>query len=98
MPIVWVKTKWWYWCARTQARRENFRSAFSYIQRVLDFRPENVHMLCYAGYCLHEQGQYEEATKLYDRALQIKPDCAYAHAQLGRILLHMQKPKEALES
>ena len=34
----------------------------------------------------------------YDRALQIKPDYAYVHAQFGRAFQYMERPHEAVES
>jgi tetratricopeptide (TPR) repeat protein len=50
------------------------------------------------GYCLQSQRKYEEAVKLYDRALQIKPDYGYVHAELGRIFLFLDRPQETVES
>jgi tetratricopeptide (TPR) repeat protein len=44
------------------------------------------------------RGRYEEAVERYDRALQIKPDYAYVHAQLGRALQSMQRPQQAVDS
>ena len=98
MAPSWIKAKWWYWRARREVRRKHYRSAFSYFERALTLLPEDVHTLCYAGYCLGALRQYEEAVKMYDLALQIRPDSAYAHAQLGRMFLQLQRPREAVDA
>jgi tetratricopeptide (TPR) repeat protein len=79
-------------------RRRDFPSALAYCERILSVFPEDAYILCCAGACHSNLLHYEEAVKCYDRALQASPNYGDAHALLGRALVFMQKPQEALES
>jgi tetratricopeptide (TPR) repeat protein len=98
MSIAWVKRKWFRRRVRYKMRRRDFPSALAYCERVLGLFPEDAYILCCAGACHSNLLHYEEAVKCYDRALQASPNYGDAHALLGRALMFMQKPQEALES
>jgi tetratricopeptide (TPR) repeat protein len=98
MSIAWVKRKWCRRYARYKMRGRNVPSALAYCERVLSVFPEDPYILCCAGSCHSNLQHYEEATKFYDRALQASPNYGDAHALLGRALLFLQRPQEALES
>jgi protein O-GlcNAc transferase len=48
------------------------------------------------GNVLRDKGQLAEAAQCYERALQIKPDCAQAHYNLGNIQLAIDQPDNAI--
>jgi tetratricopeptide (TPR) repeat protein len=98
MSTAWMKRKWCRRRARYKMRRRDISSALAYCERVLRVFPEDPYILCCAGSCHSNLRHYEEATKLYDRALQASPHYGDAHALLGRALLFLQRPQEALES
>jgi tetratricopeptide (TPR) repeat protein len=98
MSVGWVKRKWLRRRARYNVRRGDFPSALAYCERVLSLIPEDAYLLCCAGYCHSNLQHYEDAAKLYDRALQVNPNYGDAHAMLGRALLYMHRPQEAMES
>jgi superkiller protein 3 len=98
MSSAWVKRKWCRRYARYKMRGRNVPSALAYCERVLSVFPEDPYILCCAGSCHSNLQHYEEATKFYDRALQASPNYGDAHALLGRALLFLQRPQEALES
>jgi tetratricopeptide (TPR) repeat protein len=98
MLTAWVKRKWCRRRARYKMRRGDFSAALAYCERVLSLFPEDAYILCCAGSCQNSLQHYDEAVKFYDRALQASPNYGDAHALLGRTLLFLQKPQEALES
>ena len=98
MSIAWVKRKWVRRRARHKMRRRDYPSALAYCERLLNRFPEDAYLLCCAGSCHNHLQHYDEAVKFYDRALQASPGYGDAHALLGRTLLFMQRPQEALES
>jgi tetratricopeptide (TPR) repeat protein len=93
-----IKGKWCRWCARYKTQRSDPSSALAYCQQILKQFPEDAFILCCAGLCLSKQRQYQDAITYYDHALQATPNYGDAHALLGRALLSMDKPQEALES
>lgn len=50
------------------------------------------------GYCLHQQGRYEEALVLYDRLVEVSPGCAAGWNNRGTTLLEMCRYAEAASS
>ena len=98
MSSAWVRAKWWFWRGRHAVKRKQFASALSHFQRSLILLPESAYALCYIGYCLGAQSQYDDALIFHDRALQLKPDYGSAHAQFGRMLMYLKRPQDAVES
>src|SRR6266853_1363284 len=97
MSTKWLKAKWWSWLARRKARQRDYRSALIYCSRLLSVVPEWSCVHSYIGYCHTELGQREEAVKAYDRALQIRPNSAYARAQLGSSFVQLGRYRQGIE-
>jgi tetratricopeptide (TPR) repeat protein len=49
------------------------------------------------GLALEERGEVKEATKYFNRALQLNPDFAEAHSNLGTALVGLGEPQKALQ-
>jgi tetratricopeptide (TPR) repeat protein len=98
MALSRLKARWWYWLGRFAVKRRGFPLAASYFQRSLTFVPDDLVTLFWSGYSLCGLGRFEEAAGAFRHALQQKPDLASAHAQLGRMLLFLDRPQEAIES
>jgi tetratricopeptide (TPR) repeat protein len=71
--------------------------AVAWISRAIrqDPRPDYLVSL---GTTLQEQGRYEEALKVFDKAIQLSPDNAELWRQRGDILVQLQRHDQALPS
>lgn len=47
---------------------------------------------------LYDQGQFEDAAKVYQRAIAVKPDNQAAHSNLGSVYFRLQRLDEALSA
>lgn len=95
-----------YGLANDAFHRGNLRAALDHVNTALD-RDETNTDAAYLGamvmlmFCAQEEGspdcRYEEAEKYVRRALEVKPDLRDARNVLGVILVHQDRPTEAVK-
>ena len=79
------------------AARRLFDSATKYYRRALEQNPKNWRNLNNLGLALKAQGEIEEARRLFQEAIKIKPDYAAAHVNLGNLYLLRAEEQIALK-
>lgn len=68
-----------------------------YLQRAINFSPEDAASLSLFGFFLKNQNRLTESKKYYERALQIEPDNSKIAYSYGLLLLEMKDYDSALE-
>jgi len=95
----------WNWVARRMGVKlirtlisfGRYEAAKKLLQQLIakDNRDYNAWLLL--GWCNAQQQAFEKALAAYDHALQVKPDLAYAHAEMGCVLARLSRYKEGAE-
>jgi tetratricopeptide (TPR) repeat protein len=88
----------WHKQAVTALNRRDYRLAHSLCLKLLAAQPEHADALFLLGAIAAEHGNFGKALELIDRALAIGPERADYHAQRGRCLLPLQRPRDAFEA
>jgi tetratricopeptide (TPR) repeat protein len=76
---------------------EQYDHAVEWISRAIRREPKPVYLRS-LGATLLKQGRHEEALKVFDKAVQLKPDDADLWANLGDALVQLERPAEAILS
>jgi tetratricopeptide (TPR) repeat protein len=84
--------------ARDAARAKRYAEAAAILESVLGEDPQNLRALDLAGYVEFFRGNAERAEDYCRRALEIRPDHAYALSGLGSSLSRQGRIDEAIES
>jgi tetratricopeptide (TPR) repeat protein len=71
-------------------------SAVACLNRWLDVQPNCLQALLWRGQVLRVLGHYDQGAADYEQALQLDPDCDEARLNLAEILIHENKPAEAV--
>ena len=74
------------------------REAIERLDAALRLDADAPHVLVMGGYMLGEMGKREAAVRFYRRALLLDPHNAVAHANVGKLLVELRRPVEALEA
>jgi tetratricopeptide (TPR) repeat protein len=74
----------------------NLDRAEKELQIVLQASPEDFHALNLLGIVRAQQRHESEAERLFQRAIEIKPDFTSAHASLGLLYIQMSRPDDAV--
>ena len=74
------------------------RAAAEQYERALRIEPRNQEALDHLAPARFGQRPYEDALALYRTLLEINPDHALTHSNVGAALLHLARPQEALQS
>jgi tetratricopeptide (TPR) repeat protein len=82
--------------ALTVLRNEAYRTPIDLWQDTVRKRPQNPRAQFNAGVVLLDAGRAAEALPSFERALQLTPNYAEAHASLGNALLQLGRAAEAL--
>jgi tetratricopeptide (TPR) repeat protein len=90
-------TAWHKEAERAVSRRE-FRRAHELCLKILSVAPEHADALFLLAMIAVEHGNFRKALELIDRALSIDPAQAEYHAQRGRCLIALHRPREAFEA
>ncbi len=69
-----------------------------YLQRAIQFRPEDGNNYILYGIYLHRMGRLEEAKRKYEKGLELMPRSAEGHYNLGLLLVDMGAYEEAREA
>jgi tetratricopeptide (TPR) repeat protein len=77
------------------AQRE-FKQAFNELRKALKKSPNDAKIMTACADALRELGKVKEAVAMYQRVLELKPDYAPAHANLGPLLLMKGETEKAL--
>ncbi len=78
-------------------RANKMEQAKSEFLQALNINAKNIVSLNHLGIINRAEGKFKEAFAYYEKALQVEPDYAYAHLNLGILLeLYMGKLTEAL--
>lgn len=80
----------------TAGRNEDYRSAVSIWQKVIEVEPGNHKGYNNLGNALQLQGKAGEAVSCYFRSLEIEPNSALSHTNLGNAFQSQGKPDEAI--
>ncbi len=67
-----------------------------YLQRAERYRPNQEHIPLLHGIYLYRIGKYKEAEIQYKKAININPENAESHYNIGLLLLRMKRPNDAL--
>ncbi|MDZ7829155.1 MAG: tetratricopeptide repeat protein [Halofilum sp. (in: g-proteobacteria)] len=68
-----------------------------YLQRAMDFAPEDHEVRLLAGLYFHRVDAHEQARKAYEKAVSLAPESAEVHYNYGLLLLDMKRYTEARE-
>lgn len=88
----------WHREAERALNRRDYRLAHSLCLKILSANPEHGDALFLLGVIAAEHGNFGKSLEIIDRALAIAPGRADYHAQRGRCLLPLQRPREAFEA
>ena len=73
-------------------------AAVEYYERAVELEPGSAKALDHLASSRFGQKRYEEALSLYLSLLEALPDSARTHANIGAVLYHLDRPREALQS
>lgn len=88
----------WHKEAERALARRDFRLAHALCLKILTAEPGHADALFLLGMIAAEHGNFAKALELVDRALALAPASAEYHAQRGRCLLAVHRPREAFEA
>lgn len=74
----------------------NQETTREFIDRAIVCQPDNPELICDFGLTKVDMDEFEEAINLYQRAIEIRPDYAFAYINLGHALIKQNREKEAL--
>ena len=80
------------------AALEGAAAAAEQYERALRIEPRNQEALDHLALARFGQRRYEDALALYRTLLEINPDHALTHSNVGAALLRLGRPREALQS
>ena len=83
---------------RAWAALGDAEAAAEQYERTLRIEPRNQDALDLLAMAHFGQRRYEDALALYRKLLEINPDSALTHSNVGAALLHLRRPQEALQS
>ena len=83
---------------RAWAELGDAEAAAEQYQRALRIEPRNPEALDHLAMTRFGQRRYEDALALYRTLLEIDPDSASTHSNVGAALYHLDRPQEALPS
>jgi tetratricopeptide (TPR) repeat protein len=82
----------WYEQAQMHNRRHEFPEAVRSLGKALELEPENRNYMTTLGFTLARSGRTNDAVMMLTRSM----GPASAHYNVGRMLVHLQRPDEAL--
>ena len=88
----------WHREAEVALNERDFRRAHELCVRILTADPKHADALFLLAMIAAEYGNFAKAVDIIDRALAIDAACADYHAQRGRCLIALHRPREAFES
>jgi tetratricopeptide (TPR) repeat protein len=88
----------WHREAERALNRRDYRLAHSLCLKILGSNPQHADALFLLGIIAAEHGNYAKALEVIDRAIALDPHRADYHAQRGRCLLPLHRPREAFEA
>ena len=78
-------------------RTGNYEDAELLYRRILEYYPDNIHVLNYLGNVLQDQQKYDQALGCYQRAMQLNPAFAGSYYHLGALFETVDKCERAIE-
>jgi Flp pilus assembly protein TadD len=78
------------------AKKGNFEQAVSLHKKALQLQPRNADFACNLGYCYYLQRRWADAETQFRKAIDSAPEHRRAHNNLGLVLAHGNRTKEAL--
>jgi cytochrome c-type biogenesis protein CcmH/NrfG len=94
-----LRVRWWQFVAARKSKHGRYADALETLAKVIRAQPNRALPFAQLGSCLFKLNRTEEARDAYERALQIVPDYADAHAFLALstpILAATRKPLHPL--
>lgn len=88
----------WHREAERALNRRDYRLAHSLCLKILGSDPQHADAMFLLGVIAAEHGNYAKALEVIDRAIVLDPSRADYHAQRGRCLLPLHRPREAFEA
>jgi tetratricopeptide (TPR) repeat protein len=82
--------------ARGLVQRQDYQSALDPLRRIVEAAPEIAESLALLGRCCEELGQLVEAEQRYLAALQLQGAPRCVRYRLGRVLLALDRPEDAV--
>ena len=73
-------------------------AAVEHYERAVELEPGSAQALDHLASSRFGQKRYQEALSLYRTLLEVLPDNARTHANIGAVLYHLYRPREALQS
>jgi len=93
-----LKIKWWFFRADLDHKRGRHERALINLEKIIGSDPRRALAFVRAGYCLNHLNRSVEALPFYERALQLVPTYADAHANLSFAYYDLGRYQEALDS
>lgn len=75
--------------AEMNTGKDNYTSLITLLKQLLEKAPDDVAYLNNLGYCLSQQQLFSSAAPYLEKAIQINPDYAFAHCNLGYVLFNL---------
>lgn len=88
----------WYRQAELALSARDYQRAHRFCMTILSIAPDFGGALFLLGMIALEHGNFAKAAEVLERALQLDPGDPRCHAQFGRCLIALQRPREALQA
>jgi tetratricopeptide (TPR) repeat protein len=82
---------------KSLGRLRYYQSALRYLRLADSIYPNSLTAKCWIGWTYQQLDNETEALSAFERALQVNPSCAYAHAQMGRCLAKLGQHRQAID-
>lgn len=78
-------------------RLRHYHSALRWFKLADSIWPNSLTAMCWIGWTYQQLENQPEALSAFERALQVNPSSAYAHAQMGRCLANLGQHQQAVD-
>ena len=93
-----LKARRSFFLGRLFAKLGRYETALAFFERVVKSCPKHLSAILYVAWCHEHLHRSQLAIAAFNRALQIDPNCAYAHRGIGKHLVHSGRFQEGADA